>query len=168
MVEWILNIFEDKSDIARLITIILSSLIAIGIFLLNQRYIRKKARSDLMIEKLEEFFTAISEYEESTYDALTLCTEKERMLEMQKAVGSAISSLRKAHVIQNLYYPNLDFDRESFYKITHQYMPYLREKYSEDGMDGFELALNEVVETVRRSISELESEFKNEFLKYRH
>ena len=59
---WILEVFSDKSDQARLVAIVISAVVAILVVLLNQWFLSRRSRRELLIEKIEELFSASNEY----------------------------------------------------------------------------------------------------------
>lgn len=59
---WFIEIFEAKSDQARLVAILISALVAIGVVLLNQRFNDKRARRELLVEKIEELYEVSNLY----------------------------------------------------------------------------------------------------------
>jgi hypothetical protein len=63
LLDWIPTIFESNSDKARLIAIVISSIVAVSILLLNQRLISGRERKKLLIEKIEDTSKLISKFD---------------------------------------------------------------------------------------------------------
>ncbi len=59
---WIIEIFADKSDQAKLVAILISAVVAIFVVLLNQWFVSRRSKRELLIEKIEELFSASNEY----------------------------------------------------------------------------------------------------------
>jgi len=54
---WLINIFQDSSDKARLITTLIAAIIAIAVVLINQWFHSRRARKETLILKIEEIFS---------------------------------------------------------------------------------------------------------------
>jgi hypothetical protein len=59
---WLSNIFSAPSDQARLIAILISAIVAVLVVLLNQWFMTKRAKRELLIEKVEELYLVSGEY----------------------------------------------------------------------------------------------------------
>jgi hypothetical protein len=138
--------------------------------MLSQYFIRRKARRDLMITKIEEFYGVLLEYEEHSFDTLSLCVAKtdEGAAKMRNSVGSVISSLRKARTINQLYFPEIKFDKEEFYALSMDFMPYVKEQYRIGANEGLENALNQAFAEISAKVSYVEKQLQAEMEKYRH
>lgn len=118
---WLFEIFSEKSDQARLIAILISAVVAIGVVLLNQWFLSKRSKRDLLIEKIEELFEASSEY-------VAACRELMESLSKQSldhneeyfnypvsAVNKLNDSITKMQMICGLYFRSEIFDPDKFY-----------------------------------------------------
>ena len=56
---WLTEIFSDNSDKARFIAILVSSIVALGLLLLNQRFINKREKTKLLIDKADELYKSV-------------------------------------------------------------------------------------------------------------
>ena len=63
MYTWFVEIFSTNSDKARLISILISSVVALCILLLTQWFTHKRERSKLLVEKIEEISKLVSKYD---------------------------------------------------------------------------------------------------------
>lgn len=54
---WFIEIFEETSDKARLITTVIAAIIAVSVVLINQWFNSKRARKETLIEKVEEMYS---------------------------------------------------------------------------------------------------------------
>ena len=100
--EWFLEIFDDTSDRARFFAILISSIVAVSVVLLNKHLERKAARRDLLIEKLEEIanelqsISYLSRPRKRTNN--TVMIEQEKLLDIQ-------TSIDRVRVLCVLYFP---------------------------------------------------------------
>ncbi len=66
LLDWTAAVFESNSDKARLVAIVISSVVAISILLLSQKLTAGRERKKLLIEKIEEISKLISNLEFNT------------------------------------------------------------------------------------------------------
>lgn len=59
---WIVEVFSSESSFARLLTVVFSAVVAVLVVLLNQWFVSKRSRRDLLIEKIEELFFISNDY----------------------------------------------------------------------------------------------------------
>ncbi|KOF28971.1 hypothetical protein ACX05_00765 [Vibrio parahaemolyticus] len=78
MIHWFTTVFSQPAQKAQLFSIVLSAFVAFSVLLLNQWFTSRRARKDHMINKIEEFYEAIGEYESvlSSYSILCLLKAK--------------------------------------------------------------------------------------------
>jgi len=62
MVDWILRVFADPSDIARGVSILFSSLVALLLFFLNQYFLAKRQRKAFLSNKVEFLLDKAASY----------------------------------------------------------------------------------------------------------
>lgn len=121
LVNWFVDIFSEKSDQARLIAILISAAVAVFVVLLNQWFLSRRAKRELLIEKIEELFSASNEY-------VTACRELMDSLSAQLAdhpknyfnyptnsVNKLNDSITKMQMICGLYFRAESFEPEKFY-----------------------------------------------------
>lgn len=117
---WLLEIFESKSDQARLVAILFSAVVAIFVVLLNQWFVAKRARKELLISKIEELYVASSEYVSACRNILYALNEDEHRSEHgyfnppRRLVDEIGDSLSKIEMICGLYFPEIDFDPDKY------------------------------------------------------
>ena len=104
MYQFISEIFATNSDKARFISILISSIVAVGILLLNQWFTNKRERRNLYIEKIEEISKLVSEYDR--------CARKfffeydDNASDVSKPHGNASIALQDMEMLLHLYFPN--------------------------------------------------------------
>jgi hypothetical protein len=153
---WILEIFSDKSEQAKLIAILISSLVAISVVLLNQWFTSRRTKKDLLVEKIEELFSTSHDYIKACKELLEALSNPEYNTPYYSyPKDSKIKfedSLRKLEMICGLYFPKEGFSIEEFYMWR---MPILeiahKGKFLEEG-EGT-LILHDSWEHVRKSES---------------
>lgn len=123
---WIVEIFSDKSDQARLITVVISALVAVLVVLLNQWFNTRRSRRDLLIEKIEELFETSNDYVAACRELLDfLKARKSTALQRhtgetnaylpKESVNKLNDSITKMEMICGLYFNSANFDPKCYY-----------------------------------------------------
>jgi hypothetical protein len=118
---WLFEIFSEKSDQARLITILISAVVAVSVVLLNQWFLSRRSKRDLLIEKIEELFEASNEYVAACRELMDSLTEQSADLRQEyfnypaSAVNKLNDSITKMQMICGLYFRSEKFDHNKFY-----------------------------------------------------
>jgi hypothetical protein len=118
---WIIDIFSSKSDQARLVAILVSALVAILVVLLNQWFLSRRSKRELLIEKVEDLFSASNEYIAACRELMRSLSEpnlnsSDKPYEYPK--GSLIKlndSITKMQMICGLYFRSEKFSPESLH-----------------------------------------------------
>jgi hypothetical protein len=123
-----------------------------------------------MITKIEEFYGLLLEYEESSFDMLTLSagTTDEEAAKMRDSAGSIISSLRKARTINQLYFPRIKFDKGEFHTLSMEFIPFVKRQHRIGADRGLEHALNKAFAEISAKVSRVEKQLQAEMEKYKH
>lgn len=123
---WFEGVFEATSDKARLVTVLLSAIVAISIVLINQSLTKRRDRLALKATKIEElymstinFINAVSRASDaiSKLNQLAISEQKDHKIEIEKNNESytkifdlvklhaenALEAFQKIHLIKNLY-----------------------------------------------------------------
>lgn len=139
------EIFTTPSDKARLITILLSSVIAIGIFISNQRFIDRRARNQVTREKIEELYLASIDYVNSVQNMLSLhkkeksiivneCTAIVDITEPHEVILLSMNnSIKKMEMLCGLYFPDADIH---FHEYGLKALPYIERPFGHNNLDG--------------------------------
>ena len=137
---WIIEIFADKSDQARLVAILISAVVAIFVVLLNQWFVSRRSKRELLIEKIEELFSASNEYVSACRELMEALSQQgidhpERYYEYpSESVNKLNDSITKMQMICGLYFRAEKFSPDDFYIWR---MPILeiahKEKYLPEG-----------------------------------
>lgn len=112
MATWFVETFSTPSDQAKLFTITVSTVLALTLLILNQLFIVKRARRELLITKIEELLTTIYAYERLSLDILSRLFNSPSLIEpvtLDKMVESAEIS-DKLEMLCVLYFPEITFD----------------------------------------------------------
>lgn len=118
---WIIELFSDKSDQARLVAILISAVVAIFVVLLNQWFVSRRSKRELLIEKIEELFSASNEYVSACRELIYAFTQQdidypERYYEYpSESVNKLNDSITKMQMICGLYFRAEKFLPEDFY-----------------------------------------------------
>jgi hypothetical protein len=115
------EIFSDKSDQARLIAILISAGVAVCVVLLNQWFLSRRSKRDLLIKKIEELFEASNEYVAACRELMESLSEQRADLRQEyfsypaSAVNKLNDSITKMQMICGLYFRSDKFDPDKFY-----------------------------------------------------
>lgn len=118
---WLYEIFEAKSDQARLIAILITAIIAILIVLLNQWFLSRRAKRELLTEKIEELYSASCEYVSSCKELMDSLkehrvTQPKCYFDPQPEIINKISdSITKMQMICGLYFREEKFTPNEYY-----------------------------------------------------
>lgn len=110
---WFQDIFQSSSDKARLITVIIASIIAISVVLINQFFNTQRIRKETQIEKLELVYEEILKAEKYISDILEKIIKEAANKEIIKMFSNnidedykkIIASVQKITMLASLYFP---------------------------------------------------------------
>lgn len=141
MFEMVSEIFSSSSDKARGVTILFSSLVAIGIFVSNQRHINRRNQKALLVEKIEELHLAAADYAGAVDELVSFCkgrVVKNAELEAldasvperswtaggvpQELLAKVTSTLGRMEMLCGLYFPEEQF---AFHEFGIKALPYV-------------------------------------------
>ncbi len=120
MINWFQEVFSSSSDKARLVAIIISAVVAIGILLLNQWFTNRRERKKIISEKIEEMHLTSIEYTNSAHQILKdLQTQKHRDKDGSYSIdqvvyGTMNDSIRKMEMLSGLYFPEINFNPKDY------------------------------------------------------
>lgn len=118
---WFIEIFEAKSDQARLVAILISAIVAVLVVLLNQWFNSRRARKETLIEKIEELYELSEEYVKACRELLLSVQDSKSKShettynpprDLQLALNGSIN---KIQMILGLYFHKNQFDPHDFY-----------------------------------------------------
>ena len=118
MIEWLKLTFAPPSEQAQLFSIVVSTILAIGLLLLNQWFNGLKSKHDLRISKIEELLIGVYSYERECLDILSGLFNSHRI--QQSTLDKMAKSVELADRIEMLcalYFHNVLFKSESTQKI---------------------------------------------------
>ena len=123
MLDWFSEVFSSNSDKARLIAILISALIALSVLLLNQMFNRRKARRDLLIEKIEEIYSCAIQYEARARELLAGINKGNQDPQgnfhiFQEDIDQMNDEVHKLEMLLGLYFPSEKFEQNKFYAGT--------------------------------------------------
>ncbi|MBH0074628.1 hypothetical protein I6F48_03500 [Pseudoalteromonas sp. SWYJ118] len=102
IMDWLFLIFADKAQQAQLIAILVSAVIAILVVLLNQCFLSKRAKKEIYIKKIEEFYNVIMEYQQYSFNYVFEC--KNQLQTKSLSNNKVIDSIDKMEMLSNLYF----------------------------------------------------------------
>ena len=118
---WIIEIFSDKSDQARFVAILISAVVAILVVLLNQWFVSRRSKRELLIEKIEDLFSASNEYVSACRELMDALDQQDtahpdRFYEYPSgSVNKLNDSITKMQMICGLYFRAENFSPDDFY-----------------------------------------------------
>jgi hypothetical protein len=114
MINWFLETFSTSSEQAKLFSILVSAVLAVCLLLLNQWFILRKSKKELLTKKIEELLTTIYAYERLSLDILSSLFNSESRVDqvtLDKMAESAEIS-DKLEMLCVLYFPSVNFDAD--------------------------------------------------------
>lgn len=133
---YIIELFSEKGDQVRLVTFLLSALLAVAVLLINQYINTKRNKRDLLLTKIEDLYKAAIEYTHT-------CTEIFDDVQHQKTDYPSVNKehrreiqniLRKMEMLCGLYFPDSGFDTNDYRLWNMQVLEYLEKgKHTEEG-----------------------------------
>ena len=116
MMDWLFTIFETNSDQARLITVVFSALIAMFILLLNQSFINRRNKRDLLVQKVEDLYVLSIEYSNTCQNILDDIKNNEaEVFEIDPAKSNKVTELiRRMEMICGLHFNGAGFDSNDY------------------------------------------------------
>lgn len=134
MINWFLEAFSTSKEQAKLFSIVVSVVLALSILLLNQWFISRRAKKELVITKIEELLTTIYAYERISLDILS------RLFNMSHADQATLDKMvesaevaDKLEMLCVLYFPEIIFSSNDGQKIilkAHQDVETVGENYT--------------------------------------
>jgi hypothetical protein len=114
---WCLNeIFSDNSDKAKLITALISVIAAVIVVCLTHALASRRSRIALRAEKMEELYSAASEFGELGYK---LIHERANPLENdQKSSASYYGAHKKVEMLASIYFKSILNDINEMHLLT--------------------------------------------------
>lgn len=71
--DWLAGIFSEKQQQAQLVAMLFSVTVAVTVLFLNQWFLSRRARRDILIKKIEESYIAVEEYKRSAEAYMMRC-----------------------------------------------------------------------------------------------
>lgn len=117
---WLSDVFIDASDKARLISVIITGCIAIFALLLNQYFVTKRTRKELLIKKVEEAYQASLAYEKNAWallkDIRSGRKDKHGYFDLDYLLVDAMNEeVEKLTMLFGLYFPKVSFAKDKYY-----------------------------------------------------
>lgn len=149
--DWLFLIFADKAQQAQLIAILVSAVIAILVVLLNQHFLSKRAKKEIYIKKIEEFYNVIMEYQQYSFNYVFEC--KNQLQTKSLSNNKVIDSIDKMEMLSNLYFSDIKMQIDE-----------LRDKHKSLEILPFEEAMGKV----KSSVDKLKNISTELIAKYQH
>ncbi|WP_256383065.1 hypothetical protein [Photobacterium toruni] len=180
--DFLSSIFAEKAQQAQLISIGVSAFVALIVVLLNQWFLSRRARKEVYIKKIEELYLAIDEYEERTYEFLSLLYQHNQNFDettIRKYFNQVSTSLQKVEMYMQLHFDSVNFEREKYDKLHHEAYVRLYKKgfnqnqkyYLANVSDDYREALEQqtqIYTEIRKNAQEIKALAKSLMRKYKH
>lgn len=138
---YVIELFSDKADQVRLVTFLLSALLAVTVLLINQWFTSRKARREYLIGKIEELSKLSIEYTELCSEILDDIRKQDMdpstdFPTVTVAHFNRVQSLiRQMELICGLYFPTSGFDSNNYRLWNMAILEHLEKGwYAEDGV----------------------------------
>lgn len=160
----------------------MSAFVALIVVLLNQWFLSRRARKEVYIKKIEELYLAIDEYEERTYEFLSLLYQHNQNFDettIRKYFNQVSTSLQKIEMYMQLHFYSVNFEREKYDKLHHEAYVRLYKKgfnqnqksYLANVSDDYREALEQqtqIYTEIRKNAQEIKALAKSLMRKYKH
>ena len=133
---YLIELFSEKGDQVRLVTFLLSALLAVVVLLINQYINTKRNKRDLLLTKIEDLYRTSINYTNT-------CTEILDDVQYQKIDYPSVNKehrreiqniLRKMEMLCGLYFPDSGFDTNDYRLWNMQILEYIEKgKQAEEG-----------------------------------
>lgn len=161
------------NDTSHMTTVLISAAVAIVVVLLNQWFLSRRAKKELMIKKVEELFSASTEYTAACRELMKSLNDKSlRTIHgyydyPADAMNRLNDSITKMQMICGLYFRKEKFDPNDFYVSR---MPIFRIEHKGLGLsEGEGYAAHKASEAhIRDSRVKLDNLCKSLMKKYGH
>tara|TARA_R110002033_G_scaffold170935_3_gene214839 strand:- start:8520 stop:9029 length:510 start_codon:yes stop_codon:yes gene_type:complete len=167
MLAWFQKTFETAAQQATLFSILVSTILAIFLLLLNQWFNSRKDIKNLKVTKLEELASTIYTYERLCFDILSRLynNSPSDQITLNKMADSVELS-DKIEMLVRLYFPSITYDPKStqstLLKVHHQFdMVEMNNISDPSSYESYESSTN----TVKEVLSTLKSLVKGEMSK---
>ncbi|WP_332399406.1 hypothetical protein [Vibrio metschnikovii] len=157
-------IFADKAQQAQLISIGVSAFVALAFVLLNQWFLSRRARKEIYIKKIEELYLAINEYEDYSYEFISLLYDYEKNHDgatIGKHFNQVSTSIMKIEMYMKLHFYTVDFDHKIYLECHRKAYERLREERFNQLKSGY-------IENIRENAQTLKYLAKSLMKKYKH
>ena len=173
MIVWLSEVFSSNSDKARMIAILISALVAIGVLLLNQYFLSRRTRKELLITKIEELYQSAIEYESKARELLKGIDKGQRdergnFYLNPELIDAMNDEVHKMDMLVGLHFPEVNFDRDRFY--AGPTLPVLEIAIKEKRISEAEAleACENTKDNIRNNSQEIKKLCKDLMQQYRH
>ena len=177
MIHWFTTVFSQPAQKAQLFSIVLSALVAFSVLLLNQWFTSRRARKDHMIDKIEEFYEAIGEYEKCAFELFnTMFTQSEENNQFQEVVDRLQTSVQRVEMYIGLHFPEINFDAKAHTKLmqtAYYSLSYAKARrggvgFADDDIRNEMDNVNELLDKVRQNTSHIKSDAQALMKRHKH
>ena len=137
---YLIELFSEKSDQVRLVTFLLSALLAVFVILINQYFITRRNRRDMLLEKIEDLYKISIEYTDTCSEVLDDIENQVRdtmvkfptvTREHKRKVQGLI---QRMEMICGLHFPSSEFDPNDYRLWNMEVLEYLEKgKHTAEG-----------------------------------
>lgn len=120
MLSWLADVFSDTSDKARLFSVLITGGIAIAVLLLNQSFVTRRTRKELLIRKIEEAYQATLAYEKNAWSLLKDIQSGRRdengyFNPDHSLIDAVNEEVERLAMLFGLYFPEVGFEKDKYY-----------------------------------------------------
>ncbi|TOQ63563.1 hypothetical protein [Vibrio parahaemolyticus] len=170
MFDWFIKTFDSAQQQATLFSIVVSTILAISLLLMNQWFTSRKAKADLKVLKLEELMNTLYAYERLCFDVIAQsCNKKAAEESVFHKMTESVELADKIEMLTTLYFPSIEYKSEDTqYLLSKIHVNCLlhanaEEKWSEE--DRISL-FNQDTSDIKSLISVIKNSAKIEMKKY--
>ena len=120
MIEWLLVVFSSPSEKAKLISIVVSAILAVSILLLNQWFNSRKSRKELYINKIEELLTTLYSYERLSINIIVASHTSPSSQETVDKMIDGLEMSDKIEMLCSLYLKQIEFNPKDIQSLINK------------------------------------------------
>ncbi|MCS0325528.1 hypothetical protein ND930_24725 [Vibrio diabolicus] len=175
MIHWFTTVFSQPAQKAQLFSIVLSAFVAFSVLLLNQWFTSRRARKDHMINKIEEFYEAIGEYEKCAFELFnTMFAQSEDSSQFQEVLDRLQTAVQRVEMYVGLHFPEINFDSKAHTKLMQT--AYYNLSYAKASRSGYGNndsihkmdSVNQLLDKVRENTSHIKTDAQALMKRHKH
>lgn len=132
--DWLTEIFSEKQQQAQLVSMLFSVTVAVVVLFLNQWFLSRRARREILIKKIEELYISIEEYKRNSELYMMRCFSVHTVIDedvLDDLYDNVCTSINKIIMFFDLYFTDSKIDLTKLYDLVQSvYIDFHIERWS--------------------------------------